>query len=102
MFWLLQSVWSKGFEYWLAIACLYNSGVATPGPARARPGQLRSGARAIIGATLSEPHTSVTALQDTCVCLSVCLSVCLRTYVRPYTENFNWTNGNEGTRTFQS
>ena len=26
------------------------------------------------------------------VCLSVCLSVC----VWPYTENFNWTNGNEG------
>ena len=28
-----------------------------------------------IGASLSEPHTSVTALR-TCVCMSVCLSVC--------------------------
>ena len=35
----------------------------------------------LIGASLSEPHTSVTALQDACVCLSA--------YVRPYTENFN-------------
>ena len=35
----------------------------------------------LIGASLSEPHTSVTALQDACVCLSVC--------VWPYTENFN-------------
>ena len=63
----------------------------------------------LVGASLSEPHTSVTALQDTCVCMSVCLSVCVRTrvyvclsvclrtyvyvclsaYVRPYTENFN-------------
>ena len=43
----------------------------------------------VIGASLSEPHTSVIALQDACVCLSVCLSVCLRMYVRPYTENFN-------------
>ena len=32
----------------------------------------------LIGASLSEPHTSVTALQDACVCLSVCV----RTYVR--------------------
>ena len=39
----------------------------------------------LIGASLSEPHTSVTALQDACVCMSVCV----RTYVRPYTENFN-------------
>ena len=37
----------------------------------------------------SEPHTSVTALQDACVCMSVCP----RTYVWPYTENFNSTNG---------
>ena len=29
----------------------------------------------IIGASLSEPHTSVTAL-CTCMCMSVCLSVC--------------------------
>ena len=29
----------------------------------------------VIGASLSEPHTSVTALR-TCVCMSVCLSVC--------------------------
>ena len=57
-------------------------------------------------ASLSEPHTSVTALQDACVCMYVCmyvcLSVCLSAYVRPYTENFNWMNGNQGTRTFQS
>ena len=32
----------------------------------------------IIGVSLSEPHTSVTALQDTCVCMYVCMSVCLR------------------------
>ena len=37
----------------------------------------------LIGASLSEPHTNVTALH-TCVCMYVCLSVCLR----PYTENF--------------
>ena len=37
----------------------------------------------IVGASLSEPHTSVTAL-CTCMCMYVCLSVCLR----PYTENF--------------
>ena len=35
-----------------------------------------------IGASLSEPHTSGTALR-TCVCMSVCLQVCLR----PYTVN---------------
>ena len=29
----------------------------------------------VIGASLSEPHTGVTALR-TCVCMSVCLSVC--------------------------
>ena len=33
-----------------------------------------------IGASLSEPHTSVTALRDACVCMSVGL--------RPYTVNF--------------
>ena len=26
--------------------------------------------------SLSEPHTSVTALQDTCMCMSVCLFAC--------------------------
>ena len=36
----------------------------------------------ITGVSLSEPHTSKTALQDVCVCLSVCLHVA-------YTENFN-------------
>ena len=36
----------------------------------------------LIGASLSEPHTSMTALRM-CVCMSVCL-----VYVRPYTENF--------------
>ena len=30
-----------------------------------------------------------------------CVNVCLSAYVWPYTENLNWTNGNEGTRTFQ-
>ena len=51
----------------------------------------------LIGASLSKPHTSGTALQDTCVCLSVCLSA----YVWPYTKNFNQMNGNEGTCAFQ-
>ena len=37
----------------------------------------------IIGASLSEPHTSVTAL-CTCVCMLACLLACLR----PYTVNF--------------
>ena len=36
----------------------------------------------IIGASLSKPHTSGTALQDACVCVHM--------YVRPYTENLNW------------
>ena len=35
----------------------------------------------IIGVSLSEPHTSVTALLDACVCMYVCLW--------PYTENLN-------------
>ena len=35
----------------------------------------------MIGASLSEPHTSVTALQDACVCTSACLW--------PYTEYLN-------------
>ena len=35
---------------------------------------------ALIGASLSEPHTSVTALRKLCVCMYVCL--------RPYTVNF--------------
>ena len=37
----------------------------------------------IIGASLSEPHTSVTACAEV-----VCMSVCLR----PYTMNFKWVN----------
>ena len=37
----------------------------------------------IIGASLSEPHTSVTALR-TCVCMFACLLACLQ----PYTVNF--------------
>ena len=40
----------------------------------------------LVGASLSEPHTSVTALQDACVCMSVCLSayvrVCMSVCVR--------------------
>ena len=36
------------------------------------------GNQAFIGVSLSEPHTSVTALQDACVCMSVC--------VWPYTK----------------
>ena len=35
----------------------------------------------ISGASLSEPHTSVTALLDVCECVYVC--------VWPYTENLN-------------
>jgi len=31
----------------------------------------------IIGASLSEPHTSMTALQDVCVCMYVCLLVAI-------------------------
>ena len=34
-------------------------------------GVLRGGV-IFIGASLSEPHTSVTALQDVCVCMSAC------------------------------
>jgi len=45
----------------------------------------------MIGASLSEPHTSVTALR-TCVCMYVCMSVC--TVCRPYTENFKWARWN--------
>ena len=44
-------------------------------------------------ASLSEPHTSVTALQDACVCMSVCMW--------PHIENLNWINGYDGTHTFQ-
>ena len=40
--------------------------------------------KVFVGASLSEPHTSVTALQDACVCL---LAVIYR--------KFNWTNGYE-------
>ena len=43
----------------------------------------------LIGANLSEPHTSVTAFAEV-VCISVCLSVC----PRPYTVNFKWANLN--------
>ena len=46
----------------------------------------------MIGASLSESHTSVTALQDTCVCLVACGFIY---------QNLHWTNGNEGTCTFQ-
>ena len=38
----------------------------------------------IIGASLSEPHTSVDCMCRSCVCMSVCL--------RPYTMNFKWAN----------
>ena len=31
----------------------------------------------ITGTSLNEPHTSVTALQHACVCLSVCLRVAI-------------------------
>ena len=48
----------------------------------------------VIGASLSEPHTSMTVLQDACVCLSVCLHVAIY-------RKLNWTNGNEGMHTFQ-
>ena len=48
----------------------------------------------LIGASLSEPHTSVTALRDACVCMYVCL--------RPYTENFNLTNRNESISTLHT
>ena len=40
-------------------------------------------AQAVIGANLSEPHTSVTALLD--VCMYVCMSAC----AWPHTENLN-------------
>ena len=39
----------------------------------------------LIGASLSEPHTSVIALRVACVCVFVCLYVC----VWPYTGNLN-------------
>ena len=35
-------------------------------------GELKIGKYAIIGASLSEPHTSVTALRRACVCLLAC------------------------------
>ena len=31
----------------------------------------------VVGVSLSEPHTSVTALQDACVCMLVCLRVAI-------------------------
>ena len=47
----------------------------------------------LIGASLSEPHTSVIALRVVCVC--ICMFVC----VWPYTGNLNGTNGYKGTYT---
>ena len=44
----------------------------------------------IFGASLSEPHTSVTALR-TCVCMLACLFACLD---RPLTVNFKWAHSN--------
>ena len=41
----------------------------------------------LIGASLSEPHTSGTALL-TCVCMFACLLACLLACLRPYTVNF--------------
>ena len=41
----------------------------------------------LIGASLSEPHTSGTALRI-CVCMFACLLACLLAYLRPYTVNF--------------
>ena len=43
-----------------------------------------------IGASLSEPHTSVTALH-TFVCIYACLLACLD---RPLTVNFEWAHSN--------
>jgi len=31
----------------------------------------------LVGASLSEPHASGTALQDACVCMSVCVCVAI-------------------------
>ena len=44
----------------------------------------------MIGASLSEPHTSVTSL-STCVCIYACLLACLD---RPLTVNFKWAHSN--------
>ena len=45
---------------------------------------------AFLGASLSEPHTSVTALR-TCVCMFVCLLACLD---QPLTVNFKRAHAN--------
>jgi len=47
----------------------------------------------LIGASLSEPHTSVIALQNACVCMSVCVREAIYRKFK--------LNGNEGTYTFQ-
>ena len=49
----------------------------------------------VIGASLSELHTSVTALRDVCVCLSVCLFAAIY-------RKFSLTNGNEGISTLHT
>ena len=43
----------------------------------------------VIGASLSEPHTSVIALRVACVCTCVCTCVCMFVCVWPYTGNLN-------------
>ena len=53
----------------------------TPGPNYTTDAAI--GLFEVIGASMSEPHISVTALH-TCVCMLVCLLACLR----PYTVNF--------------
>ena len=50
-------------------------------------GKITKVSHKIFGASLSEPHTSVTAFAEvvfTYVCMYVCIYVCLR----PYTVNF--------------
>ena len=42
----------------------------------------------VFGTSLSKPHTSETALQDACICMSGMTD-------RPYTEYLNWMNGYE-------
>ena len=41
----------------------------------------------MIGASLSEPHTSVTAFAEV-VCIYVCMYVCMSACLWPYTVNF--------------
>ena len=46
--------------------------------AQARPTMINHHTSSVIGASLSEPHTSVTALLDACVCVCrVCLCVAI-------------------------